>query len=117
MKVEDRGSKIEDRDLRSSIFYLRSSIFDSQGRAYANTLARPTVWRANIAQESWVHLDHYSYAQFGYRGEYGGLQPGGCLYLEFAPSERPAATRSCAGDAVKRKNYRKLFLFHIRAVS
>src|SRR5262249_10298802 len=39
-----------------------------------HTLARSALWRANVVEETRIHVDCSNHSQSGHRGEYGDLQ-------------------------------------------
>src|SRR5262249_30713104 len=83
----------ETSSLTSDIWHLTSSSW----RNYANTLARPALRRANVTQESRLHVDRRRYAQPGHRREHCDLQCASRRVAQTAALSRPGP--NCQGLA------------------
>src|SRR5215475_11220698 len=71
-EMTGEGTKVENAIVLAIIFQIHSGV------AYEHRLARPALRRANVDEETWLHINCDAYAGARHRRQHSGLQRGEC---------------------------------------
>ncbi|MCG3162512.1 MAG: hypothetical protein JMDDDDMK_03771 [Acidobacteria bacterium] len=86
--------------MRKSGWYNAAS--QSTWRNYAKLDSRPALRRANVVEETRIHVDRRHYAQFGHWRDDGDFQRGGCFAAQAAALPGAGAAGGCARSQLAR---------------